>query len=235
MIDLEPTTKEEEEKMSKLFKEEPISKEKIDDTDKFELIEEEPEEIQKKKTTKKKSVDLKQNKRNTSKSSRNNGENSKSKGGLWDYEIESMMKGVPNFQGCIAADQVEKLPPNKYMSFIMNLSPTNKSGSHWVACHMDTNNEKEIDYYDSFGREPSKDFVKQIHTLVKKIKPNTYLKFKSNKVVDQRANSDTCGWHCIKFILDREHGVPFKETTGYSNVKKGEEEVKKLKEKFGFI
>ena len=163
------------------------------------------------------------------------GKDSKSKGGLWDYQIESMMKGVPNFQGCIAADEVEKLPPNKNMSFIMNLSPTNKSGSHWVACHMDTDNDREIDYYDSFGEEPSIDFLKQMKTLVNKIKPATYLKFKTNKIVDQRANSDTCGWHCMRFILDREHGVPFKETTGYSNVKQGEEKVKKLKEKFGFI
>lgn len=163
-----------------------------------------------------------------------NGKNKKAKGGLFDYQIEEMMQpfNKDGFAGVIASDEIHKLPTKKRMGFVMNLDKSNQPGSHWVAVYIDADRDKSIEYYDSYGKEPPKSFLKQIKSLVNKINPDSYLKFKVNKIVDQRANSDTCGWFAQKFLIDRFNGVPFKDTTGFSNVTKGEKNIKKMKEKY---
>lgn len=162
------------------------------------------------------------------------GKNKKSRGGLYDYQIEEIMKrfNKDGFAGVIASDEIHKLPAKKRMGFVMNLDKSNQPGSHWVAVYIDADRDKSIEYYDSYGKEPPKSFLKQIKSLVNKINPDSYLKFKVNKIVDQRANSDTCGWFAQKFLIDRFNGVPFKDTTGFSNVTKGEKNIKKMKEKY---
>lgn len=155
-------------------------------------------------------------------------------GGLYDYQIDRIMKpfNKDGFAGVIASDEIHKLPAKKRMGFVMNLDKSNKPGSHWVAVYIDADKDKSIEYYDSYGNEPPKSFMKQIKLLVNKIKPDSYLKFKVNKIVDQRANSDTCGWFSSKFLIDRFNGVPFKDTTGFSNVTKGEKNIKIMKKKY---
>jgi len=158
--------------------------------------------------------------------------------GLYDYEIEEIMKPYKNFAGVISSDEVNKLPLKNEMGFVMNLDPRDKPGSHWVSCYIDIDNDKSIEYYDSYAREPSNDFLIQIKKLVDDLNPDTYLKFKVNKIVEQMANSDTCGFHACNFLINRFNGVPFKDCTGFSDIKKAEKNIDKLKEKyedFGFI
>jgi Ulp1 family protease len=120
----------------------------------------------------------------------------------------------------------------------MNLDKSNQPGSHWVAVYIDALKDKAIEYYDSYGRDPPKQFLKQLKALIEKIRPDTYLKLKINKVVDQRANSNTCGFHSIKFLLDRYANKPWKECTGWSNISKAEKDAYRMKKKykkFGYI
>ncbi|EGG18909.1 hypothetical protein DFA_02648 [Cavenderia fasciculata] len=88
----------------------------------------------------------------------------------------------------------------------MNLDPHNKPGSHWIAVYIDADKDKSVEYYDSFGQEPTDDFMKQLKDLIDEINPDYYLKFKLNKVIDQSSNSTTCGYHAIKFLLNRYNG-----------------------------
>ncbi|KYQ88906.1 hypothetical protein DLAC_10489 [Tieghemostelium lacteum] len=154
--------------------------------------------------------------------------------GLYDHEIESLMKPYhkEGFESVIASDEIGTLDPKKKMSFIMNLDKSNQPGSHWVAVNIDTEGDKSIEYYDSFAKDPSDEFMEQIKGLVNKIKPGTYLKFKVNKVVDQRSNSTNCGYHAIKFLLNRYNGHPFKECTGWSEINKEEKEANQMRKKF---
>ena len=65
-----------------------------------------------------------------------------------------------------------------------------------------------------------------------------YPQYKINKVRNQRANSDTCGYHACKFIIDRINKIKYKDASGFSNILKSESNIRKLKEKvkaFGYM
>ena len=59
-----------------------------------------------------------------------------------------------------------------------------------------------------------------------------------NKIVEQRANSDTCGYHAMKFLMDRFNNVLWVDCTGYSDIMKSEKDANKMKKElkeFGYI
>ncbi|KAM9963274.1 hypothetical protein ACTFIW_006500 [Dictyostelium discoideum] len=163
--------------------------------------------------------------------------------GLYDWQINNIMEAVmddmgemvnkQNFVGTIASDQISTLidKAQPLMSFIMNLDPHDKPGSHWVAVYIDARDSKSLEYYDSFGLEPTDEFTKSIKQLIKKIDPDFYLKFKINKIVEQDVNSSNCGYFCIKFLLNRFSGIPFKECTPLQS-KKSEKEIEEMKKEF---
>jgi hypothetical protein len=82
--------------------------------------------------------------------------------------------------------------------------------------------------------EPPKKLMKEVNKLVERIKPNTYLKFKVNKIKHQRADNDNCGYHSMKFLQDRFNGIPFKECSGYSDIKNEKRRLKDIK-KFTYV
>ena len=168
------------------------------------------------------------------------GEGNVEKDGLWDDQIEDYMKqfAKDGWKGVYSVNELNEIPVSKKMSFIMNLSPDYKKGTHWVAVYIDAKKDMSVDYFDSFGRDPNEETLKGIKEIVDKIHSNVYLKLKINKIVDQRANSSTCGYHAMNFLLNRYKGIPFKDCSGYSNVEKGEKDAHKLEskfKKFGYI
>jgi len=156
--------------------------------------------------------------------------------GLYSNEIEDMMSKDPNFKGVIALDEIKNLPISDKMSFIMNLDKSNQPGSHWVACHIDTINDKEVNYMDPFGEDPPKQFVKDIKHVIDKLKPDSLLKFKINNVKNQSVSSPNCGYHCMNF-LNKRNSMSFKDATGYKEPKidNSKQQEKEVKRKFKLI
>lgn len=182
-------------------------------------------------------------------------------GGLWNDQIDKIMRGmegngaVKNYLGTISSDEIKtlKLPAGQPSSFIMNLDKSDQPGSHWVGVFIDPNSE--VGYFDSFGRNPPKNFNRDILSLLSDIRPETFLKLKVNRVVSQDDDSTTCGYHAIKYLLRRYAGESFKQATGFvkpskkplivaGKVKKEEALAEKMKEeakpiiggsKFGYI
>lgn len=141
------------------------------------------------------------------------------------------MKYHKNYVGCFPSNFNKYLPkklPNP-CGFVMNLDDDKKKGSHWVAVYIDK--DSSIEYYDSFAKEPTKDFMKRLNKLISKLKPHTYLKMKINKIKDQ-SNTSNCGFFACKFLIDRFNNKPFKECSGYDNSVKGEKDIKKLINKY---
>lgn len=165
------------------------------------------------------------------------GMKSMSKGGLYNNQIETMMKKCSNFVGVFAADELANVPTKKKeFGFIMNTKPRKVSrGGHWVAVYIDADRSMSCEYYDSFAKSPSKQFMKDIKKIIDKLKLDVYLKFKANKIKDQNAKTQNCGWFAMQFLLNRFRGLPFKDVSGYSDTVKGEKSVKKLKKTFGYI
>ena len=123
----------------------------------------------------------------------------------------------------------------------MNTDPSNKEGKHWIAVLIDLDDDLSVEYFDSFGREPTRKFMKEIKKLIDKLRPHSYLKFKTNRVQLQDKNTQNCGFFAMKFLLDRlANGLTFKEATGYKNEIidnsiQGENNIQSLKNKFGYI
>ena len=82
------------------------------------------------------------------------------------------------------------------------------------------------------SHEPSSQDIK---SLIDTMEPETYLKFKVNKVIDQRSNSYECGWFAMHFLVQMFDGKKFKDCTGYSDVTRAEREIKKFEKKFPLI
>jgi len=166
--------------------------------------------------------------------------------GLTTDEIDRMMKPILGnmYLGTLPSDFNKFLPKKlstQKMGFVMNTDPSNKEGKHWVAVLIDLDDDLSVEYSDSFGREPTRKFMKEIKKLIDKLKPHSYLKFKTNKVQLQNKNTQNCGFFAMKFLLDRlANGLTFKEATGYKNEIidnsiQGENNIQSLKNKFGYI
>lgn len=160
----------------------------------------------------------------------------KNKGGLWSDEILALMKqyAKKGFKGVFSIDELHKIPiknKGETISFIMNTEPSNVVDGHWVGIFI---NDKNLEYYDPFGQEPSEEFRENIAPILKKLrKSDQKHQFKINRVRYQRSNSSNCGWFSMKFLVDRYKGKSFKQTTGFdklTKVLKGENEIKKFKQ-----
>ena len=79
------------------------------------------------------------------------------KGGLYDSQIEDVMKRYKDFKGVYPIDRINEIPVNKNtkkFGVIVNLDHHNQPGSHWVAIYVDKSKDKALEYYDSFGDQP---------------------------------------------------------------------------------
>lgn len=159
--------------------------------------------------------------------------------GLYDDEITSVMKTYPEFLGTISRDEIKnilpKVKPGNKVAFIINLDPSSKRGSHWNAVFIDPVGSKSIEWFDSFGREIPADILKDIKLIVDILKPNTLLKLKVNRVVQQSDDTSNCGYFALRFLIDRLRGKSFSEATGYDEkmkhyaIEKNEKEIERLK------
>jgi len=158
--------------------------------------------------------------------------------GLWNHQIDDMMKKYPEYLGTIANDEIPKLiaivKPKSQGCFIMNTDKHNEPGQHWVAVYFDgrDNGSKSIEYYDSFAEEPSETVMKDLKLLADKLNAGTYLKLKINKVI-QQGDSSNCGYFAMHFLMDRLRGKTFPEASKWDDHIKGEKDIEAFKKQVG--
>jgi len=165
------------------------------------------------------------------------------KGGLYNDEIDKIMDKYKSkgYKGTIAANEINKIMPEKRLGFIMNTDDNSKDGKHWIGVYIDArpNSDQVLEYYDSFAEEPPENFMHEIKKLIDKIHPKDYLKFKINRIKEQSVTSDNCGFFAMKFIMNRLNDKPWKDCTGYSDVINSEKKIEqfknKIKKKFDYI
>lgn len=162
--------------------------------------------------------------------------------GLKTSDIEELMEKYNHINlPVIPSDYILSLKKNitkntKLFPFIMNLDPSDKSGSHWVAVILD-NRDKYVGYYDSLCLHPSKQILKDLKELVKTMDPIHMFKFKFNTVQDQGRDSGKCGMYAMGFLHKILNGMDFKRASGYFNKdwKHGESKIDRLMAGFGFL
>lgn len=105
------------------------------------------------------------------------------------------------FKGVFACDRlpvVFSLPA----LFIINLSPSTESGSHWITLHIDE--EGSAFYFDSFGMPPSNPDILRFLKLHSK-------KLAHNKKQLQHLSSIKCGRFASVFVISVLRGNDFKQ------------------------
>lgn len=103
---------------------------------------------------------------------------------------------------------IDKLPNKKTVRYnkrgesflVVNLDPSYKSGSHWVALCISPSLNMADEYFDSYGREPPKQICKYLEGN------RLYI----NKQL-QSYTSTICGQWCIYYIWRRLQGFSLNE------------------------
>lgn len=152
-------------------------------------------------------------------------------GALDNQQIDTMMASYPWYKGTRAVDTLDSLPEDG--ARIVNTSPmTDPKVGHWVAIKV---SPTTLEYYDPLGRPPAPDMLAAIEKALPK--GHTSLQFKINRMRDQAMTTMTCGWHAMKFLMDRyAKDKPFKEASGFNKL--GEKQVAQFMKKykdFGYI
>lgn len=109
-----------------------------------------------------------------------------------NFQIERLCKSIKQLQnyflGVFASDQIparKKIRQNKFC--IVNLDPSYKDGSHWIAIIFSPHPKKDF-YFDSYGEPPPP-------ALRKHLKKS----FNRNYIQLQHPLSTACGQWCIFF------------------------------------
>ena len=158
-------------------------------------------------------------------------------------ELNEYMKTIPEFKGAHYLNELSNFsfPSEKLWGLIILLPPPTPNGKnvgHFIAMVFDTLLYHEIDFFDSFGRDPFQlkigpEICKFIARFLLEKKPLLLLKMKVNTLKKQFESEARCGTACVQFLLDRLFNKKtFKEATGFSRKKmlnKEEEIIEKTK------
>ncbi len=106
-------------------------------------------------------------------------------------EIDRYMKKYKNYGGTFACDRLHYDLP-LYSGLIVNTDESHEPGQHWVAIYR---SDSGIIYFDSFGLPPIEE---KIEEYLDKIAPRGWY---YNSVGFQSMYQDTCGMHCIYFLI----------------------------------
>jgi hypothetical protein len=118
-----------------------------------------------------------------------------------EADLKSLIECVPwidyHYKGSSGVDNVPEL--QDYQFAIVNRSPHQSEGSHWVVVYRSAKTKLEI--FDSLGsEETARNILAQNYHLV-----NQTAKTKISLKQYQRTDSKSCGEFCIYFINHRLH------------------------------
>jgi hypothetical protein len=145
--------------------------------------------------------------------------------GLYSDEIETIAKKrLKYFVPVIANDQTQDLMKyvkkgDKEFAFVINTDDSGEKGRHWRCVYIDNRDDyKTVEWYDPLTEMAIPENVRNICKQISmKMNPEFLFKFKSNAIRQQSTTSSRCGIHCIHFLEQRHHGIPFSQASGYDN------------------
>ena len=106
-----------------------------------------------------------------------------------------------SFKSVHAMDEMKLIKTVSYpSSYVINLDPSYKPGSHWVAVYFDRNGESE--YFDSLGRYPPHE-VEYFLCLQAK-------RWKCSHMQVQEIYTTTCGQFVVFYICEESRGLTLK-------------------------
>ena len=105
------------------------------------------------------------------------------------------------FQEVLPSDRLPKQIVKRPKGFIVNVDPSNKPGSHWVAIYLTEDGKGE--FFDSYGQRPDV-YSQSFKTFLKKFS----IRFTWNDRILQSIRSRVCGQYCLFYALHRCRNIP---------------------------
>ena len=103
-----------------------------------------------------------------------------------------------SFKGVYAIDEIKSIKTVSYpSSFVINLDPSYKPGSHWVAVYFDKNGVGE--YFDSLAGYPLHEVVHFLRSHAKE--------WQYNRMQVQELYTTMCGQFVVFYIYQKSRGL----------------------------
>jgi hypothetical protein len=114
-------------------------------------------------------------------------------------QLERIFEGNKGFIGVFPSNLVPPLTPRTTLqTLIVNLDPSYKPGSHWIAITIQYKGKPIVEYFDSYGLPP------QVNIGPKK---NLRLVYNTKRL--QKLHTKTCGHFCVYLLKRRLLGLSF--------------------------
>ena len=118
---------------------------------------------------------------------------------LSNFDIERILKNVGNFRGVFSKDMLPEAIAGDE-SVVINIQDyLDGGGTHWV-CVVNQPDSKDVEYFDSFGVQPSDVVVDYMRTAGKGVV------YSDSHIQD--VSSVMCGYYACYFIMERSKGRP---------------------------
>jgi hypothetical protein len=158
--------------------------------------------------------------------------------GLSNMEIDDIMVQYPEYLGCIAHNEIPsqilpQIKPGMKGGFVINTDPMSRAGQHWQAVYFQCSPQPEMDWFDSYADPCSAYLSRDLKKIADRLDCRAMMKFKENRIRVQ-GNTNNCGFHSCKFLIDRFNGKPFIDASGYNDSQHGEAQIRKFKSQVGF-
>lgn len=141
---------------------------------------------------------------------------------LTTLDFYRILKRVRHFGGVYSYNRLP-LVVNKPKSIVINLDPSYKEGSHWVAVYFD--NFGRAFYFDSYGRKPEGNILTFIERNSHRGIIHSQFKYQTNE-------SSNCGYFVVLFILLAKRFNYFIKLFEKCKGEKNEKRLKRLIKKF---
>ena len=119
--------------------------------------------------------------------------------GMSGIDIASCLRGVDNFNGAFAYDQLPPLINEGY--YIVNSATIASGGEHWLAMYIPSD-RKTAEYFDSFAMKPS-----YYNRCIERVLFANAERYTRNIKRLQAPGSSLCGQYCVLYCyLGSKHG-----------------------------
>jgi hypothetical protein len=99
-----------------------------------------------------------------------------------------------SFRGVYAKDQLPAQAPTSSL-YVCNTDPSTRGGEHWVVIYID--GERRGEFFDSISN------VRPIEEQFESFLQRNSVTWTRNARTVQHLMSDTCGYHCVFFAVNR--------------------------------
>ncbi len=109
---------------------------------------------------------------------------------------------------------------------VVNTDNHDQPGRHWVSFLIDSRRCKFIEYFDSLGQPPTREFLRQVKAIVKE--EPSLLRLKINTRAHQSETSSECGFFASQFLVNRlTYDMTFPQACS-GGVRQSEQRIKKF-------